>query len=340
MTSKEKEYEKYCKNKKIETLTMPFVRMKISISLPIKKLVIHTDKKDKKDQKFNLIKKEFKNDKKEIYFDFNNYILKNTMYAFSPDSTLQTIGNIVDYKWFKSNNEFILGLDIKQLQILRSYTFLGDKVVRMYNKGDFSKLKTYLQSILDNEFLKSKSYFPLLHQTFDFIKNQEAIIEKTIGEEDYEKKYNIICAIFKDLNDENVKSIIKNYIGDINNIINSENNIQIQNEFVVYHGINSKNVLHSKTDEYKPETLISTSLNIHHNVIFKNSQSIKRITLLQGTKALYLGGISHKRGENIILLGKNTTFTGMDSVSQMRYKNTTSNSTCTTNINIHDIKAK
>ena len=239
--------------------------------------------------------------------------------------------NNIDYEWFVKNNEYIASLSKKEIFTIYGYTYYGDQLMKKYifGKLDVDRL---IRSI-DLKDYHVEKYFPFFFQLMDIIK--ELPVKDIVADSSEENKImNLRIVRFKQKIDkyesedlynlyknilENVKNMKKNiltlcidrYIADLSTII--ENAPATTKTMKVYRGVEDDYYFKNRKKNvyFKNETFVSTSFNPDIAHIFKNKYNkccISEITLLPGTKCLWISGVSHFPGENEILLNINTTY--------------------------------
>ena len=104
------------------------------------------------------------------------------------------------------------------------------------------------------------------------------------------------------------KNVIQQYINDLDDLINKSPSIS--KKMIVYRGVKNDYFLNgTKNNIYKTDSFVSTSINLPSAMKFADSYCcFKRITLLPGTKALLMAGISKYKNEIELLLGTKSQF--------------------------------
>jgi len=104
------------------------------------------------------------------------------------------------------------------------------------------------------------------------------------------------------------QDVIRDYTHDLDSII--EKSPAITKKMIVYRGIKGDYYLKgNKNHIYKTDSFVSTSINLPSALRFAGSKCcFKRITLLPGSKAILLAGISKYKNEIELLLGSKSHF--------------------------------
>lgn len=268
------------------------------------------------------IKYTIKNDYYSIQINNYNKYLYDNLLPFMNESTIKDMSNsIINKKWFNKLNEYIVNLNYTDLFALKGYTYHGDQIINKYLIGTFnySNFYTNLMTYKYNQIM-----FPFFFDILLFykVKAQSKKIEmkKDFKNINFNKKFldltlkerkELYKTIIDNLNkiDENEWYLIFNlYIKRLENII--KNAPPLTHKMVVYRGVkndyfsnNMKNVF------YKNKNFVSTSININTSQRFSGYDCcLQKITLLPGTRIIYMGGITSISNEFEFLLSRNTNY--------------------------------
>eukprot|EP00976_Prorocentrum_cordatum_P022826 466198-Prorocentrum_minimum.AAC.40 len=252
--------------------------------------------------------------------------------------------NMLDLKWFKSTNAYLMSLNTEELFALKGYTGWGDSYVNSYVRSAFNH-KQWLKDFTENKhyFDKNKSqnekyYFPLFFPLLSLFHNRSAFLEETdAGIQYFVNKYSrgaswhdIWTKTTNKSHDywllvENVVPLLKGDVimraiqilsKTINDVINRAP--ATTRKMVLYRGTDSNNYFKRDTGNvfHKIKGFISTSLS--QDAVddfmggYRGGSSVKccltKITVLPGSKLLFLGGLSHIPEEMEFVLGLGTTY--------------------------------
>jgi hypothetical protein len=320
-----KDYESYCKSLKPIDINKPIINIKMNVEFPIAKM-----------NKFNINNPNQQFTFKKINgikLEFNNYSLRHILYKSQPDN-IKYIESLIDNEWLDKMNKYIINLSTKDIFTIRGYTSFAYYIVNNFLQGIyFSKFNYYpfiFQAI--NIIEKVKDFKSILTQNIDFmiivgdyilIENDRIydpsfngkykiseIFEKitTIKDLTMVTKFKLMFSICKYLSDNFWKDVINDYINDLNSII--DKSPVITKKMIVYRGVKDDYYLNGiKNHIYKTNTFVSTSINLPSALKFANSNCcLKRITLLPGSRALLLEGITVIPNEIELLIGTKSQF--------------------------------
>ncbi len=313
-----KDHEKYCKFK--DTIVPLKKEFNFSYSSLINNLVFNPNFTEK-------INFETKIANHEIKFNqYNKQIIEQVV----------DLDNTVDIEWIEKTSKYIKNLSIKDLYTIKSYTFNGDKMINSF--------------IRDNQIIKTnrQDTIPTFFQMIDVIKQTDdidSIIDKTSymynnpqvipvinklkGKEKDKMSLNdwlyALKIIKSILIDEFYKVVLSKYKADLNKIIKEAP--PLTKKLVVYRGVKDDYFLKKNTKGfYKNEGFISTSMAINVSKSFINlyyndntSCCLKRITLLPGTKAIFLAGVSQIPEEYEVLLPSDSVYYLMNGKKTLKH---------------------
>lgn len=332
-------HQQYCSTKKMSLLKKPIVNMNVTIEFPISRMqslysgfVLDTLNYPK--QKFNLEKFQ------GAQFVFNNYSFRNLLYK-NKESDIIHFENMIDSDWIKQMNSYINNLSTKDLYTIVGYTFYGDTVANNYMRRNLNKIKfTNEMSSLDKWvtnyyplFFQAIEYLDTVGDVFAIIKDGKDVSLEIKSNSFYNtnvaashmfnKKMNL-STILREINNKSIKfsdkyiilfnigrylsftkfwqEVIRLYIKDLNRIIH--NSPSLTTPIFVYRGVKNDYYLKGKQGNvYKTNSFVSTSINLSSALRFAGHNCcFKRITLLPGTKALLIAGVSRYKQEIEILL--------------------------------------
>ena len=305
----------------------PIIHTNISVTIPFYRLDI-SDYKEKKIPlnkvlDGNLNGSEIVPGDLNIEYDFSNYDSKlkfSHMTSLLPEyksNPHQFFYDNFDREWFIAQNEYIKSLSKKQIFTLLGYTFVGDEVVNSLMRGTFN-IDTF-RPIL--EVMSVDVYiFPFFFQAIELISQlSEDKLHKMflldvntnikIGKDTktilswydemnkntlFSGKYKIFShiAAFFSINTFWIP-VLHMFIKDLSSII--KNAPPLRKKLVVFRGVTNDYYLKGKTGfTYKNIGFHSASMSVDVATGFmgKSKCCLKKITVLPGTRALIMMGIS------------------------------------------------
>ena len=247
--------------------------------------------------------------------------------------------NAVDIDWFLKINEYIQGLTDEQLFAIKGYTYHGDVIMNKYLRKTFNiddYIKSFNLSIYTLHYFPL--FFPLLRMVFKYRTNLDAlVIDKTSQSNEYLKKilglfkpndtsyvkgwesvcktdkaeqiYTAIVRIFMLFNKQIIEEAIKLLIQTLNDVINKSPSTT--RKMTLYRGDKKDDYFKVDTGKkfFKIKGFISTSLSPSKAKIFAGEKCcMNEITVLPGSKCLFLMGVSTIPDEIEVLLSMNTTY--------------------------------
>lgn len=247
------------------------------------------------------------------YNDFN----KHYALSLSPE---------IDMDWFNKSNQYIKGLSIEDFYSIKQYTGVGDKVINGILRGKSKPSAACFPVTLFSakDFIASAGFTPskyirkemtVLHSVPDllvkgmykivdimvFLKNHHAILT-------HRDFYQTMLLIFNNLNVKFWTECVKLYVERVNRII--RNSPPITKKMTVWRGVKDDYFLKgSKKGMYTNQGFISTSLNPNTAKGFvSNKCCLTKITLLPGSRAMFIGGISSYPQEFEVLLPQDSVY--------------------------------
>lgn len=247
--------------------------------------------------------------------------------------------NAVDIDWFVKANEYIQQLTDEELFAVKGYTHHGDVLMNKYLRKTLN-INVFIKQY--NKFFYYSNYFPLffpfLRMIFKYRSKLDTVvidkkyqfdghlkivlslfksddtsyrrgwgkISKTDEAEDiYTAVLRIVTLLKKSVWEEAIKLLVVT----LNDVIH--NSPSTTRKMILYRG--EKNDDYFKVDTgkkfFKIKGFISTSLSPHNANRFSGSECcMNEITVLPGSKCLFLMGVSSIPEEIEVLLGMNTTY--------------------------------
>lgn len=312
-------HEKYCKKKSNTSLIIPVEKYSISYNIPIDFALIREKNVD--------VFTKYLNTKSQIPFQktltnifsmyFNNYNEKNALVIFNKDYEIPG-------PWINAINNYIRSLSKDDMYTILGYSYHSFDFINSYLRGmmNKSKLKTLLERHVENR----EYFFPFYIQVFrllpTLLKDNELKTQIiTINSENKSIIYWIQEAIKR--NREHAYFIIlkiqvyfpydfwihvmEQFKTDLHRII--DNSPPVTETITIYRGVNKDYFLNGEKNQYyKNNTFVSCSLNPYHSIKYTQDKCcLKRISILRGSKALLIAGLSHYN-EYEILLNVNSVF--------------------------------
>jgi hypothetical protein len=240
--------------------------------------------------------------------------------------------NIIDIEWFNQLDMYISKLKCNELFALYGYTYRGDEMVNNFLRGTFDLDKLRNGFVYDRQKYLTKLYLPIFFESLGFMKDHKNSIQdyltnkttqvvnsfnadKHLLNEDFEtsdKKeaiYDFVVNHISYLNDKALTYIMIRYSRTLQKVI--DNAPPLKKKMIVYRGVADDFYFQNKMDDvmFKNKGFVSTSIHIGTALSFtKDKCCLKKITLLPGTKTVWLGGVTRLSGEDEFLLGFNTTY--------------------------------
>jgi hypothetical protein len=247
------------------------------------------------------------------------------------------IEQTMDLDWLGEQQKYILGLPFRELYTVLGYTFVGDVMVNNYHRGKLT-LEGIKRSFSDPLFRKYQRFHPLFYAWMDELrtcsynpfregaeneevtfphatkKTPQQVLDMLRSSPKYKPAewYGYLLGMGEYHHLAFWKRVIKRYSKELQGVI--QRAPRVKKTIVVYRGVKNDYYLQGTDGHYYVNKgFVSTSLNIKQAMKFaerglKNTCCLKKITLLPGTKALFLMGISQFAGEMEVLLGHDTTY--------------------------------
>lgn len=253
--------------------------------------------------------------------------------------------NAVDIDWFLKMNKYIQDLTDEQLFAIKGYTFHGDVLMNNFLRKTFD-IDYYIQTF--DLFTYTTNYFPLffplLRMVFEYRKNLDALVidklslqfaiynkhfKKILGlfkpndtsyihgweavcKTDYKKVeqiYTAILHIVTLLKKQVIEEAIQLLIRTLNDVINKSPSTT--RKMTLYRGDQNDDYFKVDTGNkfFKIKGFISTSLSkIKAKEFAGDKCCMNEITVLPGSKCLFVMGVSSYPEEIEVLLSMNTTY--------------------------------
>jgi hypothetical protein len=275
-----------------------------------------------------------------IEFYENNY---NKLY--DSDLPFQFKDDLLDVDWFNSMNMYIKNLSVRDKFNIHGYTFHGDVFVNKYLRGviNYTNFKSKFNN--DVTAYTRDTYFPLFYPILTYgvdLYNQSGVLSLTnMFSDDVDKNnlnmfttfyasflpiifnnldkiptdnvyhmYTVILKLVPYIKQNHLIEIIKTYISQIQTVI--QNAPPLTKKMIVFRGVRDDYYFRNRKNIYfKNKGFISTS--IDHRIALApgfigTNCCFTQITLLPGTKMLWISGLSKIPTENEFLLGQDTTY--------------------------------
>jgi hypothetical protein len=306
------QHKKYCVSNSYKDLPEPIERYSIEYIIPVQTAnIIHLGK-FKPMLSSTPIKFEYL--LKQIFtIKFNNYNEKSGMALFHTHYEVPS-------EWILSMNQYITSLSLDELFTVLGYSYHSYDFINAYLRGSMNKIK--MKSLLEKH--PKNYFFPFYIQVYDMRSEMKRYVDskdlKKIITIDGNKKsveqwidsiqtlsktdaYLICMQVQKYVSYDFWIRIMESFKKDLHNII--QNSPPLKKELVLYRGVRNDYFLKGKDKHYyKHETFVSCSLDPIHSLkyIDKNTKCcFKRITLLPGTRALLMAGLSHYNEFEVVL---------------------------------------
>jgi hypothetical protein len=249
----------------------------------------------------------------------------------------------LDIKWFNKTNKYVSNLNIEDLFAIKAYTYNGDVFInnRLRNLEP-EKMSKCLKTISGDKYVNNPQiYFPLFFPILEIIFNnkpeqltddvnqlkiliQDIDFNKTyldyFNDTDRSKLYISIVLVARILKEEIIIKAIDKLILKLNEII--KKSPPTEKKMIVYRGDKTDTYFKNDTKNkfFKNKGFISTTLSYVNATIFTDGNNLdkslktsedccmKEITILPGSKLLFVGGVSTVPREIEFVLGTNTTY--------------------------------
>ena len=246
-----------------------------------------------------------------------------------------------------NQNEYILGLNIVDTFTIYGYTFHGDVWVNSFLRGSFETNKFIHQLQTYDKYI-NENFFPFFFECNEFLQDMDTsvgfnmitsvncytkVVDNKLGNQlnGNATLHNILTDIkrlYKNFEKSNNKSmvyvqmltilqffnghfwniIIKKYIKRLNTIILTAPSLK--QKMIVFRGVENDFYFEGNDKKifFKNKGFISTSLDYVKARGFAKGGPIKKITLLPGSKCLFITPVSKYRFEIEVLLPSTTTY--------------------------------
>lgn len=314
LTYLDNNHKKFCESSssKIE-LDIPTEKFSIQYSIPIDFAVI--TKKEASTfiphlSNPNVLMERVPSQVFTIYF--NNYNQRSALTIFNNDFE-------IPYTWLQKMNIYVKSLPTDDKFTVLGYSYHSFDFINSYLRGTLTHNK--LKGLLERHETNQEYFFPFFIQVFRLlpklnITDQTVLSKKipidgtnkTLSEwlkyikgKDKSKSYPILLKIQKYFPYLFWKDVMEEFKKDLKRIIDKSPPVTTQ--FTIYRGVKDDYFLKGKNKHYyKNNTFVSCSLNPFHSVKYvPNTCCLKRITILPGSKALLMAGLSHYKELEVIL---------------------------------------
>ena len=239
---------------------------------------------------------------KEIKIEFNNYNKEVALQLFKKQDFE------IDYDWFKEMDDYITKLSTYDAFTVLGYSYHSFNFINSYLIGNMTEQS--LNKLLQDPLTYNTYYFPFYMQAFKLIDKQNIVnrdvnvnyknkykrVSEWISEckkLGLEKAYPIFMNIMQFFTYEFWKKVMELVRTDFQRII--DNAPPVKKETVVYRGVKDDYFMKGSEDNYYNNTsFVSCTFDPNHALKYlRNEQCcFKRITLLPGTKVLFISGLS------------------------------------------------
>jgi len=262
----------------------------------------------KQNEQQQILFQNIKDKTNNIPFSYTNYNYKIIFNTYNR-KFINNVGKNIDYdlyqRFIAKQDTFIRSLNIRELYILKQYTFQGDAIISSYLNGQFDI------SQLDIDYNESTLFY---FQFYDYFKQNPLYNGMQISVDDIEFFIRFLKLQYNNFNQEIYKFVIELYIKELTEIF--EKAPETEDVMFLYRGVGdnyvNRTVAEKKTGGYFiSKRFTSTSLfpKIAYNyAIGTRSNILYEIKIDKGVKAIFLAGISFFKDEMEVLLPINTTF--------------------------------
>jgi hypothetical protein len=306
-------HKTYCKNNNTKALKVPLTKYTVSYQIPysvspIAKLTSFQRYLDDKTLTF------VKGFNKNIEINFNNYNKSTSLGLFANQDYE------IDHDWFYEMDNYITNLSVRD-----AYTVLGysNNSFNFINKYLLGLMKTHLDMITDTVW-STKNYFPFYIQAFHLLDEVGLINDVVVDISNKKLKvsewckhiqavgakegYEYFIHVMKYFTFSFWEKTMKIFKDDFKRIIS--NAPPLKNKMNVYRGVTNDYFLKGAKDNYYKNTcFVSTSLDPRFALLYLREQQccFKRITLLPGSKVLFISGLSLYPDELEIVINVDST---------------------------------
>lgn len=214
-------------------------------------------------------------------------------------------GKNFDMTWWKNSQEFIKNLNNDEIYTVCGYTLYGDKLVNGKLRHDTNKYeydrKAFVRPFLiqiRNIIKSKKTYKGLLDNPTTEDNN---LLKQIKSSTDLSHISHIMKQLAPKISESFIHQCVDEYIIDFGKIMKKAP--KVTKKMTLFRGIRSDifaNAIHNHT--YTNEGYISTSIDMYTAGLFSRNYAVQIITVLPGTRALLIAGISSLRAELEVIL--------------------------------------
>jgi hypothetical protein len=305
-------HEEYCKLNKNEKLRIPLELSHIQYKIPYSSSDIrfnHVFQRYLDAKKLPFVKGFYK----EIDIQFNNYNKDDALTLFKDQEYA------IDYDWFDDMDKYIRSLSTYDAFTVLGYTYHSFDFINKYLIGKMTYLDLFYHSTYQI------FYFPFYMQAFKLLdkvtfKTNDATYNhrggtkpisdcgKEIKNLGLQKGYTLFIEVMNHFTFEFWKLVMDLFTKDLKRII--DNAPPVRKETVVYRGVKDNYFLKGAKNMYYQNTcFVSCTLSPNHAMSYLggNRCCFKRITLLPGTRVLFISGLSCYPNELEIVVNVHST---------------------------------
>lgn len=238
---------------------------------------------------------------KEITMKYNNYNKEASLRLFK-DGEID-----IDFLWFKEVDDYLKSLSTYDAFTVLGYSYHSHNYINRYLNGEMTHeyIKTKLK---DTDVVGKRNYFPFYVQSFKLLNSAEFTTTSKVGSKDaktmaewvnqiqkegLQKGYDTFLSVATYFKYSWWEKVMKLFKVDFKRIINGAP--LVRRPTVVYRGVNTDYFLKGASGNYyHNKCFVSCSLSPNHALLYLrgNKCCFKRITLLPGTRALFISGLS------------------------------------------------
>lgn len=289
-------HQKYCSTYDMSYIEQPIVKTISWVFVPFKYLVHQNSLSLDKPPVFAHMFPSDEDDDINIVEHKNNY----NQNFLKTQSLMNDI--VINYPWFKKQQDYVMSLPQKYIYTLRGYTYTGDVFANNYLRGSFDK--KLLKGVIDTFVNSDEAFFPLffqmielIHQTSEYddifetlsaaksarlvslpkasklpkkltVKEWFTFLKNTSGLKNSDK-YVIILSLWEHMKFSFVEKCVQMFIKDLQYIF--RNAPPLKNEMTVFRGVKDDYYLRgSKNGFYKNNGFISTSMDYTVAEVFRS----------------------------------------------------------------------
>jgi len=262
------------------------------------------------DEQQRILFQNINNNTNIIPFSYTNYNYKIFFNTYNR-KFINNIGKNIDYdlyqRFIEKQDDFIDSLNIRELYVLKHYTYQGDTIISSFLNGEFDITE------LDIDYNEHTLFY---FQFYDYFKNfrqyNDILLEGYIDDPSFFIRF--LQTNYKYFSLQIYKFVIELYIKELIAIF--EKAPETDDVMFLYRGVGdnyiNRTVAEKKTGGYfVSDRFTSSSLfpTIAYNYAIGNRSNILyEIKIDKGVKVIFLAGISFYKEEMEVLLPINTTF--------------------------------